>query len=72
MTIQKLTQSVIQRLKEGWKWESITPEIECLLPPQGDERRDWDLDWVPFDNSGRIARVVPQWTDAEHEGLYNK
>ena len=70
MTIHRLTEAVAKRLTEGWKWEVITPDSVCLMPPKGDKRRGWDLDWVAFDTTGRIGKVVPQWVDSEYEELH--
>ena len=70
MTIARLAEAVAKRLKEGWKWVPIMPDMVCLLPPKGDNRRGWKLDWVFFDNSDRVSKVVPQWVDAEYEELY--
>ena len=62
----EMTRSVTQRLKEGWMWEFMTHDIMCLMPPEGDKRRNWCAEWIPYDD----GQVIPHWALLENEEFY--
>ena len=61
-----MEKAVNRRLREGWDWTPFCDDIQCLMPPEGDKRRMWAAEWIPYIGK----KVIPHWAMHEAEPFY--